>query len=232
MKILSFLLVWAAFIPATDAAPKFESVEAAGEFMSTYYKSPEPDAIEALIRVLGKNEQIEGNGGPAVAGFLAEVAHANPERVENWVAVANTMDEGAAAVLIAGLESGKNIDKIRSMLDVGPSYNDLRWGGFMASGEPIYVHNQIRMLGYYASNDFNELATAFTAKWSLCSNARQHDLVREIVAKALQEAEEPFRSHLNDVLTMSPGEIRQQTIAMLKSRKEELEASKPTAPTE
>jgi hypothetical protein len=89
--------------------------------------------------------------------------------------------------------------------------NDLYWGAFFASGNPMYVKKLLELVPFADErNDFNLWATGASAKWSLASNARQHTLVVTILEGEKKTADKRTKDIIAELLTREPALIKQE----------------------
>jgi hypothetical protein len=97
------------------------------------------------------------------------------------------------------------------MDEVSPETNDLYWGAFFASGNPVYVKKLLQRVPLSEErDDFRIWVTGGTAKWSLASNAQQHPLVRSILEGERQSAGKRTQEIISDLLTGDPERFRQE----------------------
>jgi len=81
---------------------------------------------------------------------------------------------------------------------VQPSMIDALWASFMATGKKEYVEKIITLLGL-PKKGVNNLLLISSAKWSLLSNAKQHDKVLKI-CKEYKSSNKLIQKHLNEIL--------------------------------
>jgi len=97
------------------------------------------------------------------------------------------------------------------MEEVSPENNDLYWGAFFASGNPVYVKKLLQRVPLSDEReDFRTWATGATAKWSLASNAQQHPRVRAILEGERQGAGSRMREIIEDLLTGDPERFKKE----------------------
>jgi hypothetical protein len=191
--------------------PSLRTPEDFDAFMVAYYLRPRPDAIAYAIGTLGPSGvlQIEQAVGPVTA-FFSEVFAANPSRLAEWQQVIDKQPYASKDALDRALLWSK----AGGVLNLGgrsPQVNDLYWGAFFASGNPMYVKKLLELVPFADErNDFNLWATGASAKWSLASNARQHTLVVAILEGEKKTADKRMKDIIAELLMRDPALIKQE----------------------
>lgn len=199
-----------ALVPPNNV-PYLRTPEDFDAFMNTYYLQPRPDGITYAIGTLSPTGvlQIPQAVGPITA-FFSEVFTANPARLAEWQAVIDKQPQVTAVALNRAL----SWSKAGGVLELGgrsPEVNDLYWGAFFASGNPVYVKKVLALVPFADErNDLNLWATGASAKWSLASNARQHTLVRTILEGEKRTADKHTQDMIAELLTRDPARIKQE----------------------
>lgn len=181
------------------------------DFMGSYYLHPRPELVNQAI------ESVEASGvlrlvtaiGPVTA-FFSEIFLTNPSRTAGWEALIARQPDGARAALNQALEWSRS-GGVAVMDKKSPETNDLYWGAFFASGNPVYVEKLLQLVPLADErDDFLLWATGASAKWSLASNASQHPLVRSILETEKQTAGERMQQVISELLTGDPERFRQE----------------------
>jgi len=186
------LLLLALLSPATSSAGD----AASGDWLTWWYLAPQPERLGELVPALGpalSNPHAFGS----LTGFLCfalQEAPPSPEELAGWA------DRAGRTPLIFGLRcadpagarrlavqdgwddeslawldgwSGQPTD----LLD-GPARLDALWGAFFATGDTSHVDAIIDVASRRApKTDPLRAVTVEAARWSVGSNARQHELV-------------------------------------------------------
>src|ERR1700682_2008236 len=191
--------------------PYLRTPEDFDAFMNTYYLQPQPEAIAYAIRALSPSGvlQIPQAVGP-IAAFFSEVLAANPARLGEWQAIVDKQPPVTTLALGRALSWSK-AGGVLGLDERSPEMNDLYWGAFFASGNPAYVTKVLEMVPFAEErNDFNLWKTGASAKWSLASNARQHNLVRMILEGAKRAADKHTQDLITELLTRDPARIKEE----------------------
>ena len=108
-------------------------------------------------------------------------------------------------------------DSILGEIEVSPPYNDINWAAYFASGNTDYLDNILKNTPYdLEREDLNLFMTGFSAKWSLCSNARQDKNVKAY----LESVEEGEKYPIAEILEKEPYEFREKAIQVVKEQRE------------
>lgn len=220
--LFAFLITAA---PDSSAQPFADVEQAGQWFTYYYLKpEPEriPDALRTMSAAgLLKPDK----GASPVTGFLAGVLAARPQGARALVQRLSFLPEDEQSVLLLGLWYSGIPDakallnelssampghevRIRFLLatpaprivemppDQGAWVLDAWWGYFLATGDELPVKAVIAVLPWtQIRGDVGRLAIGGAARWSLASNAVQHDRVLEI-CKAQLPAQPPETARL------------------------------------
>ena len=227
---------------ASADAPAIRSADDLNTFFTQYYRKPQPDSVSSAIEFLGASRFFQNKG--LISHFLAFFAHLyaqHPERVAEWTSTVNRQDKITRDVLSRAMAASSNPKQLVTSEAPSPARNDMCWGAFLASGDEQYVTLIILQLKHMGERQDQMLYfTAASAKWSLASNARQHSRVRLIIERTLSadpppwnnELLEAWRRDLAEVLSKEPGQIQQETNAIVREQRTKglwLPASQPAA---
>lgn len=206
--------------PAVSQA--FTSEQQVGEWMTYYYRKPEPTRVVDAVRFMSAAGYLKNDkAAPPIIGFLAGVLGARLDRARELATELLFLPESEQPVLVlgiwySGLADAKPI--LRELLpslptqkghiehllannaprvtelpqEQGPWVLDALWGFFMATGSEEPVNRIIAVLPWVeVRGDIPRLMVGGAARWSLTSNAVQHDRVLEICKSqlAVQRAE-------------------------------------------
>lgn len=213
---LGFLLA-----AAVAHAQPFTDVEQAGQWLTHYYRKPEPDRLPDALRILSAAGLLKPDKGASpMTGFIAGVLTAQPQSARALANRLSFLPEDEQPVLLLGLWysgvpdakavlkelattmpaqsarieflTGTPAPRIVEMPpDQGAWVLDAWWGYFLATGDELPVRAVIAVLPWtQVRGDVGRLATGGAARWSLVSNAVQHDRVLAI-CKAQLKAQPP-----------------------------------------
>jgi hypothetical protein len=201
-------------LPSLSTPKEFE------DFMGSYYLHPRPELVGQAI------EAIEPSGvlrlitavGPLTA-FFSEIFLANPSRTAAWETLIARQPEMTRHMLNQALAWSRSGGVARIEIK-SPDTNDLYWGAFFASGNPIYVKKILQLVPLADErDDFMVWATGATAKWSLASNASQHPLVRSILEAEKQTAGTRMQAVISELLIGDPERFKQEMTDLYKKQK-------------
>ena len=108
-----------------------------------------------------------------------------------------------------------NIDTIYYNEKKSPAYNDMNWSSYFASGNLKYLDNIISNIHYSNERiDMNLFLTGASAKWSLCSNARQ-----DLNVKKYLKSQKKNNKSVGEILKKEPYEFKEETITVIKEQR-------------
>lgn len=186
-----------------------------------------PDAIEYMGQsgLLDKKNSIS-----PIFGFLAGGFRDNPEQVAGWVDRFNSLKEPHLGVVVLGLWYANLPDsqkRVYMLLDKHPNLKqqfgflyqgspmsvekipleqgawvlDALWGNFMATGSKTPVVRIMTTLPWVdVKGDINRLLVGGAARWSLTSNAAQHQRVLEFCEAEVRTQPKEIAEKLREVI--------------------------------
>ena len=204
-----------------------------------------PPAIKYMsdARLLDDNSAI-----PPIFGFLAGTFRNNPEKVSAWVEELSSLREPHLSVVLFGLWYADLPDSrkhVYAILDVHPQIKeqyeffytrsptkvediplekgawvlDALWGTFMATGEKAPVVRIMTTLPWIdVKGDANRLLVGGAARWSLTSNAAQHEKVLEICEDEVARQPDHIAEKLHEVIANAQQQLQSQNSEALPSR--------------
>lgn len=158
------------------ARTEFTSQEKFSEWITFYYKNPDPNRIPDAVKYMSRSGILDNkNATPPIFGFLSGVFRKNPEKINTWLKDWRNLKENHLEAVILGLwYSGLPDSKLRASslldkhpklkpefsfmiqaspmvieeipLEQGPWVLDALWGEFMATGEKTPVQRIISVL--------------------------------------------------------------------------------------
>lgn len=171
-------------------------------------------------------------------GFLAGVFHDNPQQLGSLIKQLDSLDESHLGAVVLGLwyadlhDSQKRVyaflekypnlkqqfeylykgspmpvDKIP--LEQGAWVLDVLWGNFMATGSKVPVERIMTTLPWFdVKGDVNRLLIGGSARWSLASNAKQHQRVMQFCEEAVSTQPKEVAAKLREVIADAKKEAR------------------------
>jgi hypothetical protein len=216
-------------------AQPFTSDEQVGQWMTYYYRAPDPGRIADAVRYMSQAGLLK-KVPPPVIGFIAGTLGAQPQSAMALVNQLTFLPEDDQPVLVlgvwySGLVDAKpmlqellswmprqkaHIDHLLKntpprIVDLPPEQGawvlDVLWGNFMATGGEEPIKRIIGVLPWSeVRGDIPRLLVGGAARWSLTSNAVQHDRVFEI-CKLQTSAQNPqVGAILNEVIRNAEAE--------------------------
>jgi hypothetical protein len=194
-----------------------------------------PDAIEYMSRTSLLDEK---NLIAPIFGFLAGGFKDNPDQTAAWVDRLGVIKESHLRVVVLGLwyanlPDSKNrvyaiLDKHPSLkkefgylyqgspmpveeipLEQGPWVLDALWGNFMATGSKTPVLRIAMALPWIdVKGDINRLLVGGAARWSLTSNAVQHQRVMQICEAEVGKQPKKIAKKLREVIDDAKEDIK------------------------
>ncbi len=218
--LLALLDAGSAAPPPSAALPPPEAVDA---FMQTYYQHPRAELVPKLIAALNASASLQdaANASPALLGFFTEL-FLDKRRLHEWHALVEKQGDTLRATLrqaetLSGTPGGVLSGTTRS----SAQQNDVYWGAFFASGKPVYLNKLIGELRHFDERqDLNVFMAGMSAKWSLCSNARRHPIVRASLEDASRKGDARTRALIAEVLTRTEAELKEEAIGIVRAQKE------------
>lgn len=181
-----------------------------GELLQTYYLHKNVDIVNKAIDFINHTsmnyEQLE----PMLTGFFGALFSKNANAKAAFAASHEKISRADVKQLMIRL-TAIDIDKLYLKLPINPSYNDMNWASYFATGNVKYLDNIVYNI-YYKQNrdDINLFLAGATAEWSLCSNAKQDAGVKkylnsikeknEEINKILQSEPEYFKEEMNGIV--------------------------------
>lgn len=196
-----------------------------------------PEAIEYMSQSGMLNKK---NAIAPIFGFIAGAFKNNPDRVGEWVEMLNSVKEEHLGAVVLGLwyanlpESQAlaytMLDKHPSLnsefaflregspmsveeipLEQGPWVLDALWGNFLATGKKEPVERIMAALPWIdIKGNINKLMIGGAARWSLISNAVQHDRVFEFCQTSIATQPQDVIPKLREVLDNASKERREK----------------------
>jgi len=167
---------------------------------------------------------------PPIFGFLAGVFKSNPSKVSSWVNDLSSLKDSSYGVVVLGLwyanlpdskervyavlekrpvlkkqfnflYQGSSMGIHEIPLEQGPWVLDALWGNFMATGNTEPVARIMEALPWIdVKGETNKLLVAGAARWSLTSNAEQHEKVMAICESEIKKQSPAVQEKLKSVI--------------------------------
>ncbi len=201
------------------------------DWMVYYYRNPRPEMTPRAIYSMGRLEDVDDTRLAPLSAFLSFVFRDNPGKVREWLSQLSplsacarkvvsyalwysTIDESANLMKsLAESSDGEDAVLVRTLLEKRPtpfeeveiasaSNLDTLWGAFFATGGEKYVIRIMSALPYVnAKGDMNKLLIGEAARWSLASNAVQHEKVLAICNEQIGKQPKEISTILKQIVT-------------------------------
>jgi hypothetical protein len=166
-----------------------------------------------LIRSIQEDQEAREAlpSAPVVGFFSAILLSSSPNRkiVEHDLnAIRNRYD-----LFDYSLYFGKTKDTIYQWTSRKPDTNDLYWGAFYGTGDTRYLDKLIYETRFMAHEDsLSTYMAGASAKWSLATNARQHQSVKNHLLSKEVSADEQTKKMIEEILRQDPELIREEIL--------------------
>jgi hypothetical protein len=212
MKKLFLIFVLAFSIASPTFAQQSTPDDRFGGWMTYYYKDKNSSQTGDFMKWLQTSQMLERNPNAIlpIAAFLSVIFDDNPEKVSEWLKVDNFSGAAKKAIETALWLNGDaklkefatkpenyvrpSPVKLSEIKVESAAQLDGMWGGFFASGDPVYVKKIIGALELEGS------LTQAAAEWSLASNMKQHELVNQIVQSEAKTRTGIVKQKLDDLV--------------------------------
>ncbi|HWA86580.1 MAG TPA: hypothetical protein VG710_10185 [Opitutus sp.] len=191
----------------TAKADGLMTAQELAQFVTYYYRHPQPERIARAIESLGPSGFLNSSGileppqytrrAYICVGFFAKVFAANPEQVAQWRKTVDQQNWQTRDWLRLALKLSAPGAKLRH----GSSSETERcWGAFFASGHPGYLRQLVRQLEFLDHEDRESFNLGVKAMLSLAYHVPSHPLVRQTLEEARKRAAPQPRRLIDDVL--------------------------------
>ncbi|SEF94151.1 hypothetical protein SAMN05421847_1092 [Halpernia humi] len=175
------------------------------EILQTYYLHQDKEVVQKTIDFVNKPTSEYKRLEPIMVGFFGALfskdATIKNEFVKNIDKISN-VDFKKLFVFL----SETDINSIYAKAPLSPAFNDMNWSSYFATGNVKYLDKIILNIPLAANtNDLTLFLTGSTAKWSLCSNAKQDQKVKEYLT-----SEESSNPSLKEILEKNPDEFQKE----------------------
>lgn len=186
-----------------------------GQILQSYYLYKDKDIVDKTIDFLNKTTMDYNRLNPILTGFFGAIFLNDTTIKANFNSNLNSIEKPEIKELLTALFSS-NIDTIYSKAKIDPSFNDMNWSSFFATGNTKYLDNIISNIQYAENrSDLNLFLAGETAKWSLCSNSKQ-DKVVKLYLTSLKEN----NKIINEILDKNQQYFKEEMVDILKKQKE------------
>ena len=178
--------------------------------LQTYYHHPDKQVVALTIDYLNRHcvdstqKAILQSRGQVYVGFLTALMAQDTAKRTQLHALTSQINDPSFRQLLASLLPLMPA-RLFTALPPTPSYNDMAWAAYFATGDPQYLNLLIRNCRYAVERkNMNLYVTGASARWSLCAMARQDSLVQQYLLTQRTSKEVQL------ILRADPSALRQQ----------------------
>jgi len=160
------------------------------KFTTYYYQNPDPEKLTAILKAYLAQEKLMGDKIHSMPfiHLIATAAHNDSSLLSNLKTIESDYS-GLAKEFIA--EIIYQAENFNSPKPISAFHLDYLWAEFLATGDEKPVKKIISVLDYQETEkgkklteeDVNKALTFGAARWSLGSNAQQHEKVYKLIRK-------------------------------------------------
>ncbi|MBT2563400.1 hypothetical protein J7E50_01345 [Pedobacter sp. ISL-68] len=185
------------------------------QILQTYYLYKDKDVVDKAIDFVNNTTMDYSRLNPIITGFFGAAFLTNEALKKDFTLNINRIEKAEFKQLFIFILSS-NIDTLYSQTKISVSLNDMNWSSFFATGYTKYLDNIISHIPHMENRtDVNLFLAGASAKWSLCSNSKQNDVVNKYLN--LLKDKNPL---LKEILENEPQYFNEVIISILKKQKE------------
>ena len=180
------------------------------EIMQTYYLYQDKDIVEKTIEFVNNPKADYKRLEPILTGFFGAL-FSNDTIVRSAFFKNSDKFQNTEFKQLFIFLNATNIDSIYSKTHLTPAFNDMNWSSYFATGNVKFLDKIISNVPLAENRiDRNLFLTGASAKWSLCSNARQNKQVKEhlmnqkdnkkIIKEILEKEPQEFKQEMKDII--------------------------------
>lgn len=175
------------------------------EIMQTYYLHQDKDIVEKTIEFVNNPKADYKRLEPILTGFFGALFSADTTVKSAFLKNSDKFQNIDFKQLFISLNA-TNIDSIYSKTPLSPAFNDMNWSSYFATGNVKFLDRIISNIPLAENRiDRNLFLTGASAKWSLCSNARQDKQVKEYLSN-----QKDNKKVIKEILKKEPQEFKQE----------------------
>jgi hypothetical protein len=190
-----------------------ETQRSLSDILQTYYLYKDKDLIEKTVEVLNSPQTEYKRFEPVLIGFYGALFSTDTVVRNSFISTLSNVVNPDFKKLFNSLTTS-NIDSIYSKTPLSPEYNDMNWASYFATGDVKFLDKILGNVSLAENRvDINLFLTGASAKWSLCSNSRQDNRVKDHLS-GLKE-----NKNIKEILEKNPQKFRQEMIDVIKEQR-------------
>jgi len=189
-----------------------------GTELQSFYQHPSASLLTDIVQSIDADSSFlsKASSHPPIIGFLTVAFSRYKEEYDAYQSLAIQLKYAQDFVRFC-LDLSQTKDTILNWTGHDASLNDLHWGGFFASGDSRYIDRIVSEMQYCERTDSLVLFLAgASAKWSLCSNAKNFPEVKERLEELLNSMPADLKSHIKETLNSSPNDLKNEMSESIK----------------
>jgi hypothetical protein len=214
MKIIKVITIFLLIFLVTPFSYGQSSERNFSNILQTYYLYKDKDLVDKTIDFVNHSTMSYKRLEPILTGFFGALFLDDKDVKKSFVSNFDKIEKPDIKELLVTLSSS-NIDTLYSKTKITTEYNDMNWASYFATGNVKYIDNIISKVTYENERtDINLFLAGATAKWSLCSNASQDELVKKHL-NTLKDKNE----NIKEILQEDPQYFKNKMLEILKEQK-------------
>ena len=210
MKLLRLFTIFLISIFFTNCSIAQSDYRNFSDIFQSYYLVKDTDLLEKTLDFVNNTTMKHERLDPILIGFFGALFPKDTIVKNTFLSNLSKFKEADTKQLFLTLAS-LNIDSLYQKTEISPGFLDMNWASYFATGDTKFLDNIISIapssenrinLGLFLSGE--------TAKWSLCSNAKQYSEVKKylnsikasnkFVDEILQNDPEKYKEEINTIL--------------------------------
>ncbi|GGZ66380.1 hypothetical protein [Mesonia mobilis] len=184
------------------------------KILHTYYLYKDKDLVDKTIDYINNSPTTYENLESILKGFFGALFLSDESVKKSFNENFDRIENSDFKELLESLNSS-NIDTIYSKAKITADYNDMNWASYFATGNLKYLDNIISNISYdNEREDIVLFLAGASAKWSLCSNANQDEVVKKYL-ESLKDKNE----NIKEILDNDPRYFKNKTVEIIKTQK-------------
>lgn len=182
--------------------------------LQNYYVYKDKDLVDKTIDFVNHSTITYQKLEPILSGFFGALFLSDKEVKKSFESNFDKIEKQEIRKLMMIL-STSNRDTLYSKTKVTTEYNDRNWASYFATGNLKYIDNIIANVPYENERtDLSLFLAGASAKWSLCSNAKQDELVKKYLT-GLKDKNE----NIKEILQEDPQYFKNKMVQIIKEQR-------------
>lgn len=182
--------------------------------LQNYYVYKDKDLVDKTIDFVNHSTITYQKIEPILSGFFGALFLSDKEVKKSFESNFDKIEKQEIRKLMMIL-STSNRDTLYSKTKVTTEFNDRNWASYFATGNLKYIDNIIANVPYENERtDLSLFLAGASAKWSLCSNAKQDELVKKYLT-GLKDKNE----NIKEILQEDPQYFKNKMVQIIKEQR-------------